>query len=45
MWTPVTQVNQTLQSACQGDVNFSEATRSSDSKGVTDFPAVSPKQK
>lgn len=45
MRTPVTQVNQTLQTACQGDVNFSGATRSLDSKEVIDFPAVSPLQK
>lgn len=45
MQTPMTQVNQTLQAACQGDVNFSEATRSLDSKEVIDFPAMSPVQK
>ena len=45
MWTLVTQVNQTIQSARQGNVNFSEATRSPDIKGVTDFPARSTMQK
>lgn len=45
MWTPVTQVNQTIQSAHQGNVNFSEATRSPDIKGVTGFPGVSTMQK
>lgn len=37
MWTSVTQVNQTLQSACQGDVNLSAAARSPDSKEVLIF--------
>lgn len=45
MQTLVTEVNQTLQTACQGDVNFSGATRSLGSKEVIDFHAMSPMQK
>lgn len=40
--TLLTQVNYTLQTACQGDVNFSETTRSLDSKRVIDFSTMSP---